>query len=122
MLLNNISKAALLLVILYTDETAGRPGPAGPSGPAGPASGGVVFTRWGSRYCPGNNGTERVYSGTTAGTPGSYKDGAVNLICMPEDPSTHCHTSGALSLTSTWQSVKYCIQQQTSQLPHVPCA
>ena len=83
------------------DGRDGVPGPRGPQGQRGdqgqkgdqgivgspgPRNGGVVYTRWGKSTCPSVSGTTLVYAGRTGGTWYQHKGGAVNYLCMPDDP------------------------------------
>jgi len=77
------------------DGRDGMPGPRGPqgqkgdpgaAGPPGPRSGGVVYTRWGKTSCPNVSGTELVYAGRAGGSEHRHRGGAVNYLCMPDDP------------------------------------
>ena len=61
-------------------------GDQGVAGPPGPRNGGVVYTRWGKSSCPSVSGTTLVYAGRTGGTWLADKGGAVNYLCMPDDP------------------------------------
>ena len=42
--------------------------------------------RWGKNTCPNVSGTTLVYAGRVGGTHNSQKGGAVNYLCMPDDP------------------------------------
>ena len=64
----------------------GLTGPTGLTGPPGPRSGGVVYTRWGSSFCPSVSGTRLVYSGKTGGSWYTHTGGGANYLCMPDDP------------------------------------
>ena len=64
----------------------GQRGDQGVAGPPGPRSGGVVYTRWGKSSCPNVSGTTLVYAGRVGGTHYTHKGGAVNYLCMPDDP------------------------------------
>ena len=72
----------------------GDTGTTGPQGPPGPRSGGVVYTRWGKTSCPNVSGTELVYAGRAGGTYFNHKGGAVNYLCMPDDPDYLHYQSG----------------------------
>ncbi len=56
------------------------------TGDGGGSSGGVVYTRWGSRSCPDNIGSDLLYIGRTSGSRESFAGGASNYLCMPEAP------------------------------------
>ena len=84
------------------DGRDGVPGPRGPqgqrgdqgvAGPPGPRNGGVVYTRWGKSTCPSVSGTTLVYAGRASGTWYTHKGGAVNYLCMPDDPDYLRHAN-----------------------------
>ena len=76
----------------------GYPGLAGPQGPPqggqGVPKGGVVYVRWGRSVCPTGQGTEQVYNGTAGGSYWNQKGGAVNIVCMPNNPEHGAYGSG----------------------------
>ena len=97
----NISSLPYIEVLRGRDGRDGRDGVPGPRGPQGqrgdtgamgpqglpgPRSGGAVYTRWGKTRCPNVSGTELVYAGRAGGTYWQHKGGAVNYLCMPDDP------------------------------------
>ena len=45
---------------------------------------GVVFTRWGSRFCPPN--TIKLYDGIMAGEQRAHRGGGINYLCMHPEP------------------------------------
>ncbi|XP_041472877.1 uncharacterized protein LOC121422111 [Lytechinus variegatus] len=47
-------------------------------------AGGTIYTHWGRDDCP--NGSELVYSGSTAGAYYSHTGGGVNYLCLPKEP------------------------------------
>ncbi|XP_060560861.1 short-chain collagen C4-like isoform X2 [Ruditapes philippinarum] len=47
---------------------------------------GSIYTRWGKNDCDGN-GTDKTYSGYTAGHPHDVAGGAASYICLPENPT-----------------------------------
>ena len=115
------------------DGRDGGPGPRGPqglrgdqgiAGPPGPRNGGVVYTRWGKSTCPSVSGTTLVYAGRVGGTWYSDKGGAVNYLCMPNDPDYLSYTPGVQGYNYV-----YGAEYETGGMPltavnnhNVPCA
>ena len=60
----------------------------------GPPAGGAVYTRWGRTTCPTGQGTQLLYSGRAGGTPRGHKGGAVNFLCLPNNPDHLQYQSG----------------------------
>ena len=105
------------------DGRDGVPGPRGPQGQRGdqgqkgdqgivgspgPRNGGVVYTRWGKSSCPSVSGTTLVYAGRTGGTWYAHKGGAVNYLCMPDDPDYLSYQPGV-------QGIAMCMEQSIIQ-------
>ena len=115
------------------DGRDGVPGPRGPqgqrgdqgvAGPPGPRNGGVVYTRWGKSSCPSVSGTTLVYAGRAGGTHYTHKGGAVNYLCMPDDPDYLSYSPGVQG-----NSYVYGAEYQSHHGPlsavyehNVPCA
>ena len=72
----------------------GLAGPQGSQGAQGPPTGGTVYVRWGRSVCPTGQGTELVYNGTAGGSKYDHKGGAVNIVCMPNNPDHGQFASG----------------------------
>ena len=47
---------------------------------------GAIYTRWGSHDCPDVKGTKLIYQGKAAASYYNHAGGAVNYICLPDDP------------------------------------
>ncbi|KAL4225269.1 hypothetical protein ACF0H5_015957 [Mactra antiquata] len=54
---------------------------------------GSTYIRWGRTICPGN-GTDKVYSGYTAGSPFNVGGGAASFVCLPDDPTWSTYKDG----------------------------
>ena len=72
----------------------GLRGPQGEQGPQGPVTGGVIYTRWGRKTCPTDQGTQLLYSGRAGGTHWQHTGGGANYLCMPDDPDHLQYISG----------------------------
>ena len=72
----------------------GQQGVPGPQGEKGAPTGGAVYTRWGRTSCPSGQGTELVYSGRVGASRYNRGGGAVNYLCMPDDPDYLHSASG----------------------------
>ena len=101
----------------------GQKGEQGVAGPSGPRNGGVVYTRWGKSSCPSVSGTTLVYAGRAGGTWFAHKGGAVNYLCMPDDPDYLSYQTGVQG-----QNYVYGVEYHTFGLlqavrqHNVPCA
>ena len=132
----NTSSIPYIEVLQGRDGRDGRdgvPGPRGPqgergdqgvAGPPGPRNGGVVYTRWGKTSCPNVSGTTLLYAGRVGGTWYQHKGGAVNYLCMPDDPDYLSYQPGVQG----WNYV-YGTEYESHQGPlravhnhNVPCA
>ena len=89
---------------------------------------GVTYVRWGRDTCPDVAGTQLIYAGRAGGTFWSIQGGAVEKLCMPEDPVYLNDTAG---LDATIESSPFVhgaeyefIDGPNSNLQHhnVPCA
>ena len=68
----------------------------------------MVYTRWGKSSCPSVSGTTLVYAGRTGGTWYAHKGGAVNYLCMPDDPDYLSYQPGV-------QGIAMCMEQSIIQ-------
>ena len=79
-------------------------GPRGDIGPKGdPGSRGVIgglYTRWGSRSCPSDRGTELVYVGMAGGS-----DRGTDYFCFPFDPDYPSHNMTGHFLHTGWSTI-----------------
>ena len=58
-----------------------------------------MYVRWGRTVCPTGQGTELVYNGTAGGSKYDHKGGAVNIVCMPNNPDHGQFASGVQDLS-----------------------
>ena len=49
-------------------------------------NGGVVYTRWGRKFCPNNTGAQLLYEGIAGGSRPSHSGGGANYVCLPKVP------------------------------------
>ncbi|XP_071133216.1 uncharacterized protein [Mytilus edulis] len=49
-------------------------------------TGSTIYTRWGRRDCPNNNGTQLVYTGIAGGGSFGETGSGTNYLCLPHDP------------------------------------
>ena len=101
----------------------GLQGPQGEQGVQGPPSGGATYTRWGKTNCSTDLGTELVYAGRAGGTHYRNRGGAVNYLCLPDDPDHLQYQSGVQGLNYV-VGVQYDSHPSLSSLTYhnVPCA
>ena len=81
---------------------------------------GVSYTRWGNNKCP--KGTERVYSGTMAGTHYTLTGGGANFLCLPEEPDYKSLNTKPKGSTSSLFGTEYEAPIVGVQDHGAPCA
>ncbi|XP_060560681.1 uncharacterized protein LOC132720542 isoform X1 [Ruditapes philippinarum] len=86
---------------------------------------GSTYVRWGKTTC-GGNGTEKVYSGFTAGTPNDL-NGAGSNLCLPQHPTWAKFKDGIQDIGGKISGTEYQIYQSFQPFPKlmddedVPC-
>ena len=102
----------------------GVQGPQGEKGNAGTAGGGTVYTRWGRTTCPTGHQAQLLYSGKTGASDRGHRGGAVNVLCMPDNPDHLTHISGTQGYSQITR-VDYYFGSHTSlrslNYRNVPC-
>ncbi|XP_038068803.1 short-chain collagen C4-like [Patiria miniata] len=95
---------------------AGVPGPPGKAGPSGlnadqdstKGTSGNTYVRWGRNTCPDQPGTELLYSGYAAGAHHLHSGGAVDFLCLPNNPDwSQDFRDGANTQASLLYGVEY---------------
>ena len=82
------------ITIFGVPGAPGEKGQRGEKGDPGVLGGGAVYTRWGWTTCPTDQGNELLYSGRAGGTDHDHNGGAVNFLCLPNDPDHLPYESG----------------------------
>lgn len=74
---------------------------------------GATYTRWGKTECPSVNGTVKIYDGLAAGGTYTRYGGAIDLLCIPREPS-YGNYSGSLGGSSYLYAAAYTLRTEAS--------